>query len=85
MFKINPSIEAMRTGPVPWLGLMVDFVKGEYKGQHGAIRDVNRYYYDSTKMKGRSGIMLTVERYVFTMNSSNTLVKVDYDAVRYHR
>ena len=84
-FSVNSTFEAMRTGPVPWVGLLVDFVKGEYKTEHGAVRDVNRYAVDSQNPQGRSGLTLTVERYTFSANSSNRLVKVDYNAVRYHK
>lgn len=84
-FSPNASFEAMRTGPVPWAGLMVDFVKGEYKGQRGVVRDVNRYTMDPFNSTRRSGLTLSVERYTFSSNSSNQIVKVDYDAVRYHR
>lgn len=76
----------MRSGPVPWLGLVVDIVRGDYKGQTGAVRDVNRYQVDlSRKLKSGSGIMLTIERYVFTVIASTKLVKIDYDAVRFHK
>ncbi|KAJ3816691.1 hypothetical protein F5880DRAFT_1512435 [Lentinula raphanica] len=74
----------MRTGPVPWLGFLVDFVKGEYKGQCGAVRDVNRYKVIPSLPGKRSGLVLTVERYVFTANPASKFVKVDYDAVRFH-
>jgi hypothetical protein len=84
-FRINPSIEVMRTGPIPWVGLLVDFVKGEYKGQCGAVTDVNCYKVDPTKKNQQSGLTLTVERYVFTTTPSSKLVKVDYEAVRYHK
>ncbi|KAE9389042.1 hypothetical protein BT96DRAFT_413986 [Gymnopus androsaceus JB14] len=84
-FSVNSTFEAMRTGPVPWVGLLVDFVKGEYKTEHGAVRDVNRYVVDPHNPQGRSGLTLTVERYTFSANSSNQLVKVDYSAVRYHK
>jgi hypothetical protein len=75
----------MRTGPLPWLGFLVDIVKGEYKGQYGAVRDVNRYQTDPLRPSRQSGIMLTVERYVHTAISSTQLVKLDYNAVRYHK
>lgn len=77
-FGMDSSIHAMRTGPVPWLGLKVDFVKGSYKGEFGVVRDVNRY-------SSRSGLLLTVERYIFAPNGSNRLVKIDYNDVRYHK
>ncbi|KAJ3816104.1 hypothetical protein F5880DRAFT_1619783 [Lentinula raphanica] len=83
-FSISSSLETMRTGPVPWLGFLVDFVKGEYKGQCGAVRDVNRYQVIPSLRSKRSGLVLTVERYVFTANPSSKFVKVDYDAVRFH-
>ena len=82
-FKINTSIESMRAGPMPWIGVKVDFVKGEWKGQYGAVKDVNRYQFDPRKPSKRSGIILTVER--FTSAPSNLLVKVDYEAVRFHK
>lgn len=85
-FGVNTSLELMRSGPVPWLGLVVDIVRGEYKGQTGAVRDVNRYQVDpSRKPKSASGIMLTIERYIFTVIASTKLVKMDYDAVRFHK
>ncbi|KAJ3779755.1 hypothetical protein GGU10DRAFT_381844 [Lentinula aff. detonsa] len=83
-FKPNSLLQEMRTGPCPWLGMLVDITKGEFKGQYGAVRDVNHYEPDSRRAKGQSGIELTVERFVMTAGST-ILVKVDYDAVRYHR
>ena len=67
-FGVNPSIQAMHTGPVPWVGLKVDFVKGSYKSEHGVVRGVDRY---SSTMDGASGLTLTVERYTFTALGSN--------------
>ncbi|KAE9405451.1 hypothetical protein BT96DRAFT_988488 [Gymnopus androsaceus JB14] len=67
-FGVNPSIQAMRTGPVPWVGLMVDFVIGSYKSEHGVVRGVDRY---STTTDSESGLTLTVERYTFTALGSN--------------
>lgn len=84
-FSINSSIESMRTGRVPWIGMLVDFVAGEYKGQYGAVKDVNRYPVTPGLAKKQSGLVLTVERYTFTTISSTKVVKVDYDAVRYHK
>lgn len=95
-FSINTPFESMQSGSIPWLGMVVDFVNGHYKGQAGAIKDVNRYQvdpthkvtpsgYDSTKKTTKSGLMLTVERYVFTTIASSKVVRVDYDAVRYHK
>lgn len=40
-FGVSPSIESMGTGPIPWLGLVVDITAGQYKGSTGVIRDVN--------------------------------------------
>lgn len=88
-FVVSPSIESMRSGPIPWLGLMVDIVAGEYKGT-GVIRDVNRFRveqnrdYDKYKIKP-SGVTLTIERHLYTAAMSFQLVKVDYDAVRFHK
>ncbi|KAJ3990770.1 hypothetical protein F5050DRAFT_1716631, partial [Lentinula boryana] len=84
-FSISSSIEGMRTGPVPWLGLLVDFVQGEYKGQYGLVKDVNRYQVNPALRGKRSGLTLTVERYTFTTNPSSKLVKVDYDALRFRK
>ncbi|KAE9384924.1 hypothetical protein BT96DRAFT_1093799 [Gymnopus androsaceus JB14] len=84
-FSLSSSFEVMQTGPVPWVGFLVDFVKGEYKLQQGVIRNVNRYTVDPLKPKRQSRLTLTVECYTFSGNSSNQLVKVDYNAVRYHR
>lgn len=83
-FSPNSSFEAMQTGPVPWVGLLVDFVKGEYKGQRGTVRDVNRYTVEPFTNTRRSGLTLSIERHTFSSNSSNQIVKVDYDAARYH-
>lgn len=83
-FKPNTSLQAMRTGPCPWLGMLVDIIKGPFKGQYGAVKDVNRYEPNPLSVEARSGISLTVERYVFTASSS-VVVKVDYSAVRYHK
>ncbi|KAF9056967.1 hypothetical protein BDP27DRAFT_1433143 [Rhodocollybia butyracea] len=77
-FKPNTALQDMQTGPCPWLGMLVDIVKGPFKGHYGAVRDVNRH------AEAQSGIMLTVERYVITAGSS-VVVKVDYNAVRYHK
>ena len=63
---------------------MVNVTKGMYKGQRGVVKDVNRYDIDPLKADTKSGLMLTIEHYVFSNNTSNQLVKVDYDAVRYH-
>ncbi|KAF5374538.1 hypothetical protein D9757_012400 [Collybiopsis confluens] len=84
-FAIKPAMEAMRTGPLPWLGLVVDIVKGYYKGQSGVVRDVNRYRVDPLIKSKKSGLTLTVERHVFTAVASTILVEVDYDAVRFHK
>ena len=75
----------MRTGPVPWVGLKVNIVAGEFKGQHGIVRDVSRYQVDPRLQKKRSGLTVTLERLVMGPSGSNQLVKVDYDHVRYHR
>ncbi|KAJ3764807.1 hypothetical protein FB446DRAFT_795698 [Lentinula raphanica] len=83
-FSISSSIETMRTGPVPWLNLPVEFVKGEYKGQRGFVKDVNRYQVKPSLRNKRSGLVLTVERDIFTVNPSSKLVKIDYDALRFH-
>lgn len=77
-FGIDSSIQAMRTGPVPWLGLKVDFVKGGYKGEYGVVRGVDR-------CSSASGLILTVERYTFAALGSNQLIKVDYNDVRCHK
>ncbi|KIK52021.1 hypothetical protein GYMLUDRAFT_64520 [Collybiopsis luxurians FD-317 M1] len=84
-FSINSLIETMQMGPVPWLGLLVDFVKGHYKGEHGAIWDVNRYAINPAQLKKQSGLVLTVEHYVFTPGQANKVVNVDYENVRYCR
>ncbi|KIK53086.1 hypothetical protein GYMLUDRAFT_63866 [Collybiopsis luxurians FD-317 M1] len=84
-FSINSSIETMRMGPVPWLGLLVDFVKGHYKGEHRAIWDINRYAINPAQLKKQSGLVLTMERYVFTPGQANKVVNVDYEDVRYRR
>lgn len=88
-FRVSPSIETMRSGPIPWLGLLVDIVSGEYKGT-GVIRDVNRFRIDPNcnhedfKIKP-SGLTLTIERHLYTAALSFQLVKVDYDVVRFHK
>ncbi|KAJ3832859.1 hypothetical protein F5878DRAFT_634028 [Lentinula raphanica] len=82
-FSISSSIETMRTGPVPWLGFLVKFVHGDYKGQYGLVKDVNRYPVAPSLRGKRSGLILTVERRVFTVTPSSQLVKVDYDALRF--
>ncbi|KAJ3764674.1 hypothetical protein FB446DRAFT_32740 [Lentinula raphanica] len=82
-FSISSSIEAMRTGSVPWLGFLVKFVHGDYKGQYGLVKDVNRYPVEPSLRGKRSGLILTVERRVFTVTPSSQLVKVDYDALRF--
>ncbi|KAF5361343.1 hypothetical protein D9757_012333 [Collybiopsis confluens] len=85
-FRISPSIESMRTGSVPWLGLLVDIVKGHYKGQTGIVKDVNRYKVNSAfKSKSKSsGLKLTIERHVYTVDTSTILVELDYDDLRFH-
>jgi hypothetical protein len=83
-FKPNTSLLEMQTGRCPWLGMSVDIIKGEFKGQHGAVKDVNCYKPDPLRAENQSGIMLTVERYVITASSS-ILVKLDYNAVCYHK
>lgn len=88
-FGVSPSIESMRSGPVPWLGLIVDIVAGEYKGT-GTIKDVNCFRIDPNRHCGPSkikpsGLTITIERHLYTAGMSFQLVKVDYDAVRFHR
>ncbi|KAF5351480.1 hypothetical protein D9757_012880 [Collybiopsis confluens] len=83
-FAIQPTMEAMRTGPLPWLGLVVNIVKGHYKGQSGVVRDVKRYRVDSSIKSKLSGVTLTVEHHVFPVVASTILVEVDYDAVRFN-
>ncbi|KAE9385590.1 hypothetical protein BT96DRAFT_949731 [Gymnopus androsaceus JB14] len=88
-FGVSPSIESVRSGPIPWLGLPVDITAGEYKGT-GVVRDVNCFrvdpnrHYDGHKIKP-SGLTLTIEQYVYTAGMSFQMVKVDYDAVRFHK
>ncbi|KAJ3817033.1 hypothetical protein F5880DRAFT_1512122 [Lentinula raphanica] len=82
-FSISSSLESMHTGPVPWLDLLVRFVHGEYKAQYGFVKDVNRHQVKPSLRGQRSGLILTVERSVFTINPSSKLVKVDYDFLRY--
>ncbi|KAJ3991182.1 hypothetical protein F5050DRAFT_1872364 [Lentinula boryana] len=84
-FAISPSLEAMRTGPVPWLGLHVDIVKGQYKGQNGTVKDVNRYQVKPSLKSKLSGLKLNIERHVFTAIASTKVVEVDYDAIRFHK
>ena len=68
----------------------MDITTGEFKGSTGVIRDVNCFRVDPDrnyslyKIKP-SGLVLTIERNVFTVNISSQVVKVDYDAVRFHR
>ena len=81
-FGVNPSIHAMRTGPVPWIGLKVNFVKGSYKTKHGVGQGVDWY---SSTTDSASGLTLTVEQLTFAALGSNRLVKVDYNNVRYHK
>ncbi|KAJ3779681.1 hypothetical protein GGU10DRAFT_337815, partial [Lentinula aff. detonsa] len=83
-YSFSSSLELMRTGPVPWVGMLVDFVQGEYKGQHGAVKDVNRYQINPKYPSKKSGLDITVERYVFTPNPASKVVKVDYDMLKYH-
>ena len=45
-YKILPELKMMRTGPVPWVGLTVNIVAGEFKGQRGIVQDVSRYQVD---------------------------------------
>ncbi|KAF9062821.1 hypothetical protein BDP27DRAFT_1368531 [Rhodocollybia butyracea] len=82
-FAVSPSLESMRTGPVPWVGLHVDIVKGEYKGQDGVIKNVNRYKVGPSRKL--SGLRLAVERHVFTAIAATKVVEVDYDAIRFHK
>lgn len=84
-FAISPSLESMRTGPVPWLGLHVDIVKGQYKGQNGIVKDVNCYQVDPSLKSKSSGLKLTIERHVFTIIASTKVVEVDYNAIRFHK
>ncbi|KAE9390814.1 hypothetical protein BT96DRAFT_1001952 [Gymnopus androsaceus JB14] len=79
-FGVNPSIHAMCTGPVPWIGVKVDFIDGNYKGEYGVVQGVDRY---KTDVEKKSGLMLMLERYTFAALGSNRLVKVDYNDVRY--
>ncbi|KAJ3789213.1 hypothetical protein GGU10DRAFT_372413 [Lentinula aff. detonsa] len=83
-FSISSSIEGMCTGPLPWLGFLVDFVKGKYKGEYSLVKDVNHYQVNPALNGKWSGLTLTVEQYTFTTNPSSKLVKADYDALRFH-
>lgn len=65
--------------------MVIDIVHGHYKGQTGAVKDVNRYQVDPTRTSLQSGLVLTIERYVFTATASTQLVQVDYDSVRFHK
>ncbi|KAJ3792648.1 hypothetical protein GGU11DRAFT_760593 [Lentinula aff. detonsa] len=84
-FSISSSIEGMYTGPLPWLGFLVDFVKGKYKGEYSLVKDVNHYQVNPALNGKWSGLTLTVEQYTFTTNPSSKLVKADYDALRFHK
>jgi hypothetical protein len=80
-FKVLPELKVMRTSRVPWLGMKVQITAGEYKGQCGIVRDVNRYRYDTRRPKRCSLLAITLERLV--IGPSSQLVKLDYDDVRY--
>ncbi|KAF5340159.1 hypothetical protein D9757_014986 [Collybiopsis confluens] len=84
-FRIMPELRAMRTGRVPWLGMKVDIVAGEYKGTRGYVRDVNCYCFNPKTPRRSSELTLAVERLVMSAGASNQLIPVDYDQVRYHR
>lgn len=74
----------MRTGQILWVGMKVDIVAGEYRGQRGIIRDVNRYQYNPRNPGKVSGLDVTLERLTMT-TSGITCVKLDYDELHFHR
>ncbi|KAJ3735502.1 hypothetical protein DFJ43DRAFT_1151198 [Lentinula guzmanii] len=84
-FKAMPELKAMRTGRVPWVGMMVSIVHGEYKAQHGIVRDVNRYILNPKTPSKRSGLTLTLERLVMSGSTTSQLIKLDYEQVRYFK
>lgn len=84
-FAISPSLESMRTGLVPWLGLHVDIIKGQYKGQNGTVKDINCYQVEPSLKSKLSGLKLTIERHVFTGIAFTNVVEVDYNAIRFHK
>lgn len=49
----------MRTGQIPWVRMKVDIVAGEYRGQRGIVRDVNRYRYNPQNPGKVSGLDVT--------------------------
>ncbi|KAJ3724209.1 hypothetical protein DFJ43DRAFT_1157906 [Lentinula guzmanii] len=83
--KAMPELKAMRTGRVPWVGMMVSIVHGEYKAQHGIVRDVNRYILNPKTPSKRSGLTLTLERLVMSGSTTSQLIKLDYEQVRYFK
>lgn len=84
LYGLSPSLSAMQTGPMPWIGFEVDIIRGHFKGQSGVVRQVDRYH---PKHNGstpiHSGILLTVESFLIHAGCEVRHYKVDYHDVRY--
>ncbi|KAL0565897.1 hypothetical protein V5O48_016122 [Marasmius crinis-equi] len=72
-YKFNRFTD-MRTGKVPWIGLLVGVIKGPHKGKQGLVKDINR----TQNAFAVSGLMVTVE----LNQMGNPLEPVYYDFVR---
>ncbi|KAJ3766494.1 hypothetical protein FB446DRAFT_794048 [Lentinula raphanica] len=82
-FVPNHDLEAMKTGPTPWIRARVIVVKGPWKGYSGVVLDVNVYKLSSEQLaRGASGIMLIVELSVVTPTETHPRRSIDYDYVR---
>ncbi|KAJ3825259.1 hypothetical protein F5880DRAFT_1611264 [Lentinula raphanica] len=82
-FVPNHDLEAMKTGPTPWIRARVVVVKGPWKGYSGVVYDVNVYKLSSEQLaRGASGITLIVELSVVTPTETHPRRSIDYDYVR---
>ena len=62
----------MNSGPIPWLGCVVQVIRGPYKTCQGMVKDVNC---TSTI----SGLSLRLELLLSTSHGVNPLITVEYE------
>ncbi|KAL0062456.1 hypothetical protein AAF712_010668 [Marasmius tenuissimus] len=77
-FRVDELMVKMRTGRVPWVGMRVQVSGGAHKGKEGIVRDVNHLNRGSSD----SGLEVSVELQVISLNMSHRIEKIDYTHVR---
>ncbi|KAJ8091091.1 hypothetical protein PM082_024708 [Marasmius tenuissimus] len=73
-FGLDELMVKMRTGRVPWLGMHVRVTGGAHKGKDGIVRDINR----AVRWSSDSGLEVSVELMVISLNMSNWVERIDY-------